>query len=297
MSTLIVILFRIMSLITPQAALVLAKLIARLAIIFNVDSKRISEINIKHCFPKKTRSEQDQILFDSLTQTALLPIELAYLVHWPLEKLSARISSVEGEDLFHQAWSEGTGVLLLVPHFGCWEFMSLYLGGSYPISALYTPPNLPALEPSILKARQRQGAVLYPTTASGLRGLVRGMKSGHVVVLLPDQVPTIDSGSIMSEFFGRKALTMSLAKRVAKVGNPKIIMACAWRQMEVSGFSYKISFQLPAEGIGSEDSAVYARALNSSVQKIIEKDASQYQWAYKRFRRLGPEVEDIYRRQ
>ena len=35
---------------------------------------------------------------------------------------------------------------------------------------------------------------MHPTNPAGLRGLVRGMKQGHVVVLLPDQVPTGEGG-------------------------------------------------------------------------------------------------------
>ena len=69
------------------------------------------------------------------------------------------------------------------------EFLSVYLGDQYEISALYDPPNMSALEDSMTKTRERQGATMHPTTGSGLRGLMRGLKSGDLVVVLPDQVP------------------------------------------------------------------------------------------------------------
>ena len=87
-----------------------------------------------------------------------------------------------------------------MPHFGCWEFLSIYLGRAYPISALYDPPNMAALEESIVNTRQRQGANMYPTTASGLRGLMRGLKSGGLVVVLPDQVPAANGGGVIAPF-------------------------------------------------------------------------------------------------
>ncbi len=286
-----------MSLIPPRWAVAIGRGFARAAIFFNADSHRISKINIDHCFPHKSVPEREKLVLHSLAQTALLPIEFAHLLHRPIEDLMGQIVSVEGEDLLREAWAEGNGVLMLMPHFGCWEFMSLYLGSDYTVSALYTPPNLASLEPTILQARERQGATLFPTSAAGLRGLVRGMKDGHVVVLLPDQVPTGDGGGVMSKFFQQDALTMSLAKRIAKVGQPKIIMGCARRTIEKSGIGYNISFALPEAGISSPDEEVYATALNNSVQKIAEQDLAQYQWSYKRFRRLGPDKEDIYRRQ
>ncbi len=289
--------FWLLSLIPPRWAVVIGRGFARLLIFLNADSYRVSKINIDHCFPHKSDQQRAQIVFHSLAQTALLPIEFAHLLHRPIDALMAQIVSVEGEDLLRDAWSEGNGVLMLMPHFGCWEFMSLYLGSDYTVSALYTPPNLASLEPTILQARERQGATLFPTGAAGLRGLVRGMKQGHVVVLLPDQVPTGEGGGVMSKFFAQDALTMSLAKRIAKVGQPKIIMGCAWRTIDKSGIGYNISFVLPETGISSSDDEVYAAALNNSVQKIAEKDLAQYQWTYKRFRRLGPDKADIYRRQ
>ena len=289
--------FWLLSFIPQRWGLALGHALAYVMIFFNVASYRISKINVDHSLPHHPPQERAQIVFQSLAQTILLPIEFAHLLHRPIEELMAQIVSVQGEDLLREAWTEGNGVLLLMPHFGCWEFMSLYLGSDYAVSALYTPPKLSALEPIILQARERQGATLFPTTASGLRGLVRGMKKGHVVVLLPDQVPTGDGRGVMSKFFGQDALTMSLAKRIAKVGNPKIIMASAWRTIDRNGIGYNISFELPESGISSSDDEVYAAALNNSVQKIAEKDLAQYQWSYKRFRRLGPDKEDIYRRQ
>ena len=289
--------FWLLNFIPQRWAVALGLGFARVMIFFNVASYRVSKINVDHSLPHKTPKERAQIVFQSLAQTILLPIEFAHLLHRPIEELMAQIVSVEGEELLREAWREGNGVLMLMPHFGCWEFMSLYLGSDYEVSALYTPPNLPALEPTILQARERQGAKLFPTTAIGLRGLVRGMKEGHVVVLLPDQVPTGDGGGVMSKFFGQDALTMSLAKRIAKVGKPRIIMACAWRTIDRNGIGYNISFDLPESGISSPDEDVYAAALNNSVQKIAEKDLAQYQWSYKRFRRLGPDKIDIYRRQ
>lgn len=299
MATVIAGIFWLVSLIPPKLAVALGRGLARVMVLCNTDAHRTTKINIEHCFPEKNAAAREQIIFESLAQTALLPIEFAYLLHWPIEKLLARIGSVQGEELLHTAWAEGDGVLLLMPHFGCWEFMSLYLGSDYPVSALYTPPNLRALEPTILKARERQGAVLHPTNPAGLRGLVRGIKQGHVVVLLPDQVPTGEGGCIMSQFFGQDAQTMSLAKRISSVGKgkPKVVMASAWRKIDATGISYNISFDLPECGISSLDEVIYADALNKSVQKIAERDLTQYQWTYKRFRRLGPDKEDIYRRQ
>ena len=169
--------FWLLSFIPPHCAVAIGRGVARVMIFFNADSHRISKINIDHCLPQKSAPEREQISLPLLAQTRCYLIEFAHLLHRPIEELMGQIVSVEGEDLLRDAWAEGNGVLMLMPHFGCWEFMSLYLGSDYTVSALYTPPNLASLEPTILQARERQGATLFPTSAAGLRGLVRGMKA------------------------------------------------------------------------------------------------------------------------
>ena len=290
-------LFRLLNLIPDRWAVHVAKGLSTLLTRFKTDMARVSRINIAHCFPDLDQGSQDEQVRASLTHASLLLFEFAYLQYRPIDKLLEKISGVEGEHRLQRAWRQGNGVILLMPHFGCWEFLSIYLGRAYPISALYDPPNMAALEESIVNTRQRQGANMYPTTASGLRGLMRGLKSGGLVVVLPDQVPAANGGGVIAPFFGRDALTMLLGKRLMNAGHPTVLMAAAWREIGEDGIRYRLSFEDPAEGLASDDEQIYAAALNASIEKIVRRDPAQYQWSYKRFRRLGKDRPDLYRRQ
>lgn len=290
-------LFRLLNLIPDRWAVHLADGIAMLLVRFNTDMARVSRINIAHCFPDLDQVSQDEHVRASLTHATLLLFEFAYLQYRPIDKLLEKISGVDGEQRLQRASQEGNGVILLMPHFGCWEFLSIYLGRVYPISALYDPPNMAALEESIVNTRQRQGANMYPTNASGLRGLMRGLKAGDVVVVLPDQVPAGKSSGVIAPFFGQDALTMLLGKRLMNVGRPAVLMAAAWRELSADGIRYRLSFDEPAEGLSSDREDVHAAALNAGIETIVRRDPAQYQWSYKRFRRLGESRPDLYRRQ
>ena len=102
-------------------------------------------------------------------------------------------------------------------HFGCWEFLSVYLGDQYQISALYDPPNMSALEDSMTKTRERQGATMHPTTGAGLRGLMRGLKVWRLGGRAA-RSGTARKNSIVAPFFGQPARTMLLGKRLMLVG-------------------------------------------------------------------------------
>ena len=289
--------FRLLNLVPDRWAVQVAHGIATLLVRLNTDMARVSRINIAHCFPDLDRASQDDQVRASLSHATLLLFEFAYLQHRPINQLLEQISGVEGEQRLQRAWQNGNGVILLMPHFGCWEFLSIYLGRAYSISALYDPPNMAALEESIVNTRQRQGANMYPTDASGLRGLMRGLKAGNVVVVLPDQVPAANGGGVIVPFFGQDALTMLLGKRLMNVGQPTVLMAAAWRELGADGIRYRLSFDEPAEGLSSDQEDIHAAALNASIEKIVRRDPAQYQWSYKRFRRLGEDRLDLYRRQ
>ncbi len=294
-------LLRLLNFVPDRLAIRLSLVIARLLVFLNADIARISRINIDRCFPELTTIERQRLMIDSLQHAALLVFEFAYLQYRPLNELLEKISGVEGEELLQAAWDRSEGVLLLMPHFGCWEFLSVYLGRRYSISALYDPPNVAALEESMTNMRQRQGAVMHSTTPSGLRGLMRGLKAGDLVVVLPDQVPGSQAGGIAAPFFHSDALTMLLGKRLMKVCAPQVLLASAWRKLGSHGIEYKLSFEKPAAEIYSSDDRAHAVAMNRSIEIIVRRDPAQYQWSYKRFRRVpasegGPPV-DPYRRQ
>jgi KDO2-lipid IV(A) lauroyltransferase len=60
----------------------------------------------------------------------------------------------------------------------------------------------------MVAARQRPGLQTAPTNLSGVKQLIKALKKGEAVGLLPDQVPPRGMG-VMAPFFGREAYTMT----------------------------------------------------------------------------------------
>ena len=281
--------FWLLSLAPDSLAILLSRGIARLMVGFNARSAQVAKTNFTHCFPELSDRTQKEMVLDTVTSSTLLLFELAYLQYRSIQKLLDKLISVEGEDKLKSAWQADGGVILLMPHFGCWEFLIAYLGRTYPISALYAPPKVAALEDSISATRQRQGAKMHPTTASGLRSLMRGLRSGDLVVLLPDQVPEGSASRIDAPFFGRRALTMSLAQRLIRVGSPKVLMAAAWRDINQGQLCYRVCFEEPDQDIYSLDEVVHATALNAGIEAIAQRDLTQAHCQQRRpARQAGP---------
>jgi KDO2-lipid IV(A) lauroyltransferase len=256
----------------------LARVLARLVVLMNLAPALVTRRNLELCFPDLESDQRDKLVEASLTHTGLLLFESGITFHWSVSRLNLMILRVTGEDLLSRSVDSGMGVLLLVPHFGNWEFLALYLG-RFQLVALYDPPRQKTLETSVRHARQRTGAKLVPLSQAGLRTAYRTLNTGGLLGLLPDQVPDRNAG-IHVPFFNQPALTMTLGHRLIRATDPIVLMASAIRV----GDKFEITVEEVSEEICSEDSRTALSAMNQSVESLVMKAPEQYQWEYRRFK-------------
>lgn len=211
--------------------------------------------------------------------------EAAAMWTWPVPRLAAL---ADGQDLLVRR-AAGRGAIVLIPHFGNWEYLGYRLNDHETLTALYQPPRNEAVDRALTSARGRLGSRCAPNSVAGLRQLVKTLRSGGLVAILPDQVPGADS-SVAASLFGRPALTMSLVSKLLQRVDSEIVIGTATRVP--GGFS--IHLESMDEAVRSADPAVSARAINAAIETIVARDPAQYQWEYKRFRL--PDQPDVYKR-
>ncbi|HEX7034685.1 MAG TPA: lysophospholipid acyltransferase family protein [Pseudomonadales bacterium] len=264
--------------------------LGRLAWRLDLEPARITRINLAACFPELAERDRRALARASLEHTGMLATELGAVFRWPRERWEALVVSVRGEELIEGAQAAGRGVLILIPHFGNWEFLALALGRYRP-TALYDPPRIPGLERPLRAARDRAGAKLLPIGAGGLRGFYRALAAGEMVALLPDQVPERHAG-VYADFFGRPALTMTFVHRLLQRADPVVLLGSAMRCP--GGFA--VGYTDLGRALHGPDPAASARAMNRAIEALVRRDPAQYQWEYKRFKRPPPGTPDPYRR-
>ena len=130
-----------------------------------------------------------------------------------------------------------------------------------------------------------------PTTVAGLRQVLRCLEAGEVVGLLPDQVPSRESG-VHAPFFGVPALTMTLPQRLLLHARARPVMGAAQRGADGT---FDVTFSPIGRGICDTDPTTSAAALNAAIETIVRRDPAQYQWEYKRFKRPPVGVRSPYR--
>jgi Lauroyl/myristoyl acyltransferase len=207
-------------------------------------------------------------------------LELPRIWLRPLAETASRVVEVSGWELVEAASRRGKGILYLTPHLGCFEVTAQYLSTHAPITVLYRPPKQPWLQTMIEAGRARAQLHLAAADLSGVRGLLKALKRGEAVGMLPDQAPRAGEGRWL-DFFGRPAYTMTLAARLVETGASVIMV---WAERLPAGKGYHFHLQAPTEPIcGSLEER--AQKINQQIEVLVRQCPQQYLWGYNRYKR------------
>jgi len=192
---------------------------------------------------------------------------------------------LEGEQHIRDVLGAGQGLVFLTPHLGCFEicaqaYAQRFGQGGQPITVLFRPPRQAWLRSLVAASRERRGLQTAPTTLSGVKQMIKALKRGESVGLLPDQVPPLGMG-VKASFFGREAYTMTLSVRLVQQTGARVLLA--WGERLSWGRGYRVHIQ-PLTLPLPEDVQEAVVAVNQAMQTLIEQCPGQYLWGYARYK-------------
>ncbi|NOY72069.1 MAG: lysophospholipid acyltransferase family protein [Gammaproteobacteria bacterium] len=237
--------------------------------------------NINYCFPELSHTQKQKLIHANLIETAKNVTEAGPLWFWPMEKLTPYISEGHGYDDLKIALGRGKGAIIVAPHLGAWEIVGLHCATLYPMTSLYRPPKLKALNNVVKKGREKSTAQLVPTDNRGIRALFTALRRNELIGILPDQDPGKNNG-IFSPFFGHQANTMTLVSKLAIKTQAPVFYCFAERRRHGQG--YKMHYYKAEFAINDAPLNQSVALMNKEVEKLILQKPSQYQWSYKRFK-------------
>ena len=193
-----------------------------------------------------------------------------------------------GQEVFDDAHLNNPGIIFLTPHLGCFEVTAQAIARRYvsdvsaqrQITVLYRPAKQAWLQELMSGARDRPGMQAVPASLSGVKALVKALRSGHALGMLPDQVPPQGLG-IWADFFGKPAYTMTLSARLAQQTGAKLVQV--WGERLPWGRGYRVHFSA-FEGPLSVDAATSARQINAAMEQLVRQCPEQYLWGYARYK-------------
>lgn len=248
---------------------------------FNTRAYQTTLANLKQCFPELSVEERLTLAKQSIQATGQTILETGACWKWSLDKCAAHIQRIEGEDLFAERVNDERGLILLMPHLSTWEILHPVLTKHTAFTAMYKPPKIRPLDSWMQAVRNRTSAVMVPANRKGVMELIKALKAGKTVVVLPDQEPERESGAF-APFFGVDALTITLIHGLATKSNAQLLLVNAKRLPEAKGFDVEF---VDANSVNCESQLESLTQMNALIEQAVRQIPEQYQWEYKRFKR------------
>lgn len=229
-----------------------------------------------------------------IAEAGRMVMELPFLWLRPPSRPLLDLLRIEGAEHVEAVHAQGKGLLLLTPHLGCFEICAQAYAERFaphygPITVLYRPARQPWLREVMEVSRQRPGLATAPASLAGVRQMIRALRRGETVGLLPDQVPP-DGMGVWAPFFDKPAYTMTLAARLVQQTGATALLIWGERLRGGAGYVVRLAplgEALPADAAAQAESAA---VVNRAMERLIRACPQQYLWGYHRYKqpRVAP---------
>ena len=191
----------------------------------------------------------------------------------------------QGRKHIESAYAAGKGVIFLTPHLGSFEMIGQAWGQDFHknngnFTVLFRPARKAWMSDLVANSRNRPGLATVPTNLSGVRQMIKALRKGEAVGLLPDQVPP-DGMGLWTPFFGKDAYTMTLAARLHAQTGATVLVGFGERLAWGQGYTLHI---FPLRQALSENLEVAVAQMNTEMEALIRRCPTQFLWGYGRYK-------------
>lgn len=266
-----------------RRALKLGKTLGRWSMTFLAGRYRLARKNLEQAFPDLSGNEIETILQKNFEHVGICGVEMLRIdLLKPGGDDFSNLFVVEGREHLDEAMALGRGAILLTGHLGFWEmgtFVLPELGIQCDVVA--KPMRNPLADDYFSRIRTKFGARLL-NSKKGARRILKSLQQNRIVGVLLDQHIS-PPGSVVTDFFGRKAYTTTAITNLAmKYRIPVVPVFCLRREDN----RYRVWAEPPLllEGEGSRAVAANTQLLTDKIEAAIRQDVTQWFWMHKRWR-------------
>jgi KDO2-lipid IV(A) lauroyltransferase len=229
--------------------------------------------SVFHQMSSKDVVEKINNVWFNIGWTFLISIKYLYNSKKIVEKI------ILNKNFIQQKLSGNT--IIVTAHIGNWELLAqrLVLEG-YKIAAIVRPLRNKFVELQVKKLRESLGGKVF--YAHQLNEIMKWLKSGGIVYLLPDQ--HIVEGSVRVDFLGKKAFTTPVVTLLNKRLGSKILpMFCIKINNHYKVFIEDYYNPLYTENL-RKDLEYNTLQINKIIEKYIYKYPDQWMWFHRRWK-------------
>ena len=242
--------------------------------------KKRAQQNFSMAFPELGSSMERQ----AMEQLLQMFFELPFLWSRRNDAQMDALVQCDAWPMFEALLAEGKGMILITPHVGCFEVLGPLFSRKDKSNVIFKEPKMRWLKGLISRVRVSSNLSMVPATHGGVKALIKTLRRGNTIGMLPDQVPDEGDG-VYAPFFGRPAYTITLVQKLQQVSGAPVVTI----GVERLGFGRGYRFHaVPMAEAMSTDPVIAATQMKRALEDMIRKMPLQYLWGYNRYRKPRP---------
>jgi Kdo2-lipid IVA lauroyltransferase/acyltransferase len=250
--------------------------------------RRVVWRNLALCFPQVSVLQRGCWTWQTFLHFSQSFLDRVWLWHGPAERVSQRVRLRDP----HGVMASGQPLVCFAPHFygldAAWT--GLTLGVARPWMTLYADQVNPRMDRWIQQGRLRFGHATLVSRRLGVRPVLKGLKEGASLYLLPD-MDLGEQGAVFVPFFGIPTATVTSLSRFARLAQRPVVSVTA--RMVADGYEVEVGPVWSAFP-GDNDEADTQR-MNAELERHVHRMPGQYHWLHRRFKTRPAGEPPLYR--
>ncbi|MCL3781646.1 lipid A biosynthesis acyltransferase [Prolixibacteraceae bacterium JC049] len=244
--------------------------------------KKVIVTNIRNSFPEKSDAEVKQIMRKFYAHFCDMVFETLYFAHISKKEILKRLE-VRGVDQVNQLTDSGRNVVLVMAHYGNWEWMSAAPADvNAPYYHFYKPLRSKAWDRFMLESRSRWGGLL--TDKKDVYRSLMGMHRQNKVTVsgfVGDQTPKANEIQYWTNFMNQDTPVLLGAEKIAKKLDAPIFFIHMNRKKR--GYYEVDTIPLIMEPKDEEPFAITEKHVRF-LEEIIRRRPELWLWSHKRWK-------------
>ena len=242
-------------------------------------SKIIIETNIERALPNLNETKKKEIIFQMWNNYGRILSEYMFLKKFRNNEMKHALE-ISGKEILEQIKKEKKPVIFVSGHFNNFELMAMQIEKSgIDLAAIYRPLN--NFFVNIIMEKIRKKYICRNQVKKGKAGIRVALslfKKGNSIALMIDQ--RVSEG-ILSNFFGKKALTTTIPAQFVRKFNCKVVPVYIER---INGAKFKMRVDSPIEFSNTMSIDHITQNLNKVLENMILQNPSQWIWTHNRWK-------------
>lgn len=247
-------------------------------------SREHARRNLRLAFPEKSDAERELLIRKCFQHWGKVSLDFLKSPSYDSEAVLKLVTHVEGMDEYvYPTLASGRGIVSFSGHLGIFEMFGRFAGANdIALTSVVRDPKNPTFGAFVKRLREGRG---YKTVDSygglALRELLKALKRGEVVGILPDQ----NANDLFVPFFGVPAGTADGAALLAyKTGSMLLPAFCVLNPDDTYRVVVRAPIAIDPNGDRQTELLKATTAISASIEEAVREWPEQYLWLHNRFK-------------